>query len=99
MLVSHLDDVKSHLGGGGGVINISDLPPLWVKHLRNPPFVGPKFPRLWLLAGSQVCKLTDFTAGIAKQLTPRMCIDRTANVHSANVGLMLGQHRRRWANI
>ena len=40
-----------------------------------------------ILAGLKVCKLTDFiTAGIAKQLTPRMCIDRTANVHSANVG-------------
>ena len=45
-------------------------------------------------------KLTDFiTVGIAKQLTPQMCIDRTANVHSANVGSIMGQRRRRWVNI
>ena len=34
-----------------------------------------------------------------KQLTLRMCIDRTANVNSANVGSMLGQCYRCWANI
>ena len=88
-------------GGGEPIIKISDPPtPMGQKFTKSPTFMGPKFPRLWLLAGLQVCKLTDFiTAGIAKQLIPRMCIDRTANVYSANVGSILGQHRRRWANI
>ena len=54
----------------------------------------------WLLAGPRICKLTDIiTAWIAKQLTPRMCIDRRTNVHPTNVGSMLAQRRRRWSNI
>ena len=49
---------------------------------------------------SEENKLADFiTADIAKQLTPWMCIDRTANVHSANVGSMSGQCSRRWSII
>ena len=62
---------------------------------------------IWLLAGLQVCKLTDFiTAGIAKQLTsecvltvqpmytPPMLIQCWASV--AAFGLTLKQH---WFNV
>ena len=64
--------------------------------------------KAWLLAGRWVCKLTDvIPAGNAKQLTPRMCIDRTAflkhctlcqccfnvgRASVADVGITLKQH-------
>ena len=68
--------------------------------------IPPKF-----LAGRWVCKPTDLiAAGIAKQLTPRMCIDRTAFPQTlytlpmlvqcwasvSDVGLTLKQH---WVNV
>ena len=70
------------------------------KIYEIPHFYGSKISKTLALSWASGLQATDFiTAGIAEQLTPRMCIDRRANVHSANVGSMLGQHRRHWANI